>query len=56
MAGRAAKSTHSCRGITPPERLQLVAYAKNVEDYGQFTRRFFYENHDIKGFKTMVVV
>nr|WP_267902268.1 transposase [Sinorhizobium meliloti] len=25
MAGRAAKSTHSCRGITPPERPRLVA-------------------------------
>lgn len=34
----------------------LVITAKDMEDYEQFTRRFFYENHDIKGFKTMVVM
>jgi Lrp/AsnC family leucine-responsive transcriptional regulator len=34
----------------------LVVTAKDMEDYEQFTRRFFYENHDIKGFKTMVVM
>lgn len=34
----------------------LIVTAKNMEDYEQFTRRFFYENHDIKGFKTMVVM
>ncbi|MGX5845106.1 Lrp/AsnC family transcriptional regulator [Mesorhizobium sp. ArgA1] len=34
----------------------LVVTAKSMEDYEQFTRRFFYENHDIKGFKTMVVM
>ncbi|MBB4117025.1 DNA-binding Lrp family transcriptional regulator [Rhizobium sp. BK226] len=27
-----------------------------MEDYEQFTRQFFYENHDIKGFKSMVVM
>ncbi|WP_026617336.1 Lrp/AsnC family transcriptional regulator [Ensifer aridi] len=34
----------------------LVVTAKDMEDYEQFTRRFFYENPDIKGFKTMVVM
>ena len=34
----------------------LVVVAKDMEDYEQFTRRFFYENQDIKGFKTMVVM
>ncbi|MCZ7482711.1 Lrp/AsnC family transcriptional regulator [Rhizobium rhizogenes] len=34
----------------------LVITAKDMEDYEAFTRRFFYENHDIKGFKTMVVM
>ena len=34
----------------------LVVTAKSMDDYEQFTRRFFYENHDIKGFKTMVAL
>ncbi|WP_374834362.1 MULTISPECIES: Lrp/AsnC family transcriptional regulator [Paenochrobactrum] len=34
----------------------LVITTKDMEDYEAFTRRFFYENHDIKGFKTMVVM
>lgn len=34
----------------------LVVTANDMEDYETFTRRFFYENHDIKGFKTMVVM
>ncbi|WP_037381455.1 MULTISPECIES: Lrp/AsnC family transcriptional regulator [Sinorhizobium] len=34
----------------------LVVTAKDMEGYEEFTRRFFYENHDIKGFKTMVVM
>ncbi|UXN57600.1 Lrp/AsnC family transcriptional regulator [Phyllobacterium zundukense] len=34
----------------------LVVTAKDMEDYEQFTRRFFYENADIKGFKTTVVM
>ena len=34
----------------------LVITAKDMEDYEAFTRRFFYENHDIKGFTTMVVM
>ncbi|WMY11011.1 Lrp/AsnC family transcriptional regulator [Paraburkholderia phenoliruptrix] len=34
----------------------LVLTAKSMEDYEQFTRRFFYQNADIKGIKTMVVL
>ncbi|QRM32184.1 Lrp/AsnC family transcriptional regulator [Microvirga sp. VF16] len=34
----------------------LVVTSKSMEDYEQFTRRFFYENPDIKGFKTMVAM
>ncbi|MGZ9719003.1 Lrp/AsnC family transcriptional regulator [Rhizobium miluonense] len=34
----------------------LVITARDMEGYEQFTRRFFYENPDIKGFKTMVVM
>ncbi|WP_210164852.1 Lrp/AsnC family transcriptional regulator [Rhizobium etli] len=34
----------------------LIVTARDMEEYEQFTRRFFYENHDIKGFKTMVVM
>ena len=34
----------------------LVVTAQDMEAYEAFTRRFFYENPDIKGFKTMVVM
>ena len=34
----------------------LVITAKNMEDYEEFTRRFFYGNNDIKSFKTMVAM
>ena len=34
----------------------LVVTARDMEDYEAFTRKFFYENADIKGFKTMVVM
>lgn len=34
----------------------LYISACSMEDYEQFTRRFFSENPDIKGFKTMVVM
>lgn len=34
----------------------LYVTAEDMEDYEQFTRRFFYENPDIKSFKTMVVM
>nr|WP_188393977.1 Lrp/AsnC family transcriptional regulator [Mesorhizobium sp. SARCC-RB16n] len=42
--------------VTGDADFMLVVTAKDMEEYEQFTRRFFYENHDIKGFKTMVVM
>jgi len=34
----------------------LIVTAESMEDYEVFTRKFFYEDPDIKGFKTMVVM
>ena len=34
----------------------LLVSARDLDDYEQFTRRFFYENSHIKGFKTTVVI
>ena len=34
----------------------LVVTARSMEDYEQFSRRFFYKNPDIKTFKTLVVM
>lgn len=42
--------------ITGDADFLLVITAKDMEDYEQFTRLFFYKNPDIKGFKTMVVL
>ncbi|WP_457811151.1 Lrp/AsnC family transcriptional regulator [Sinorhizobium meliloti] len=42
--------------VTGDADFLLVVTAKDMEDYEQFTRRFFYESNDIKGFKTMVVM
>lgn len=42
--------------VTGDADFVLVVTSKDMEDYEQFTRRFFYENPDIKGFKTMVVM
>ncbi|MCK1604062.1 Lrp/AsnC family transcriptional regulator [Bradyrhizobium sp. 166] len=30
--------------------------ARSMDDYEKFTRQFFYQNSDIKGFKTMVIL
>lgn len=42
--------------VTGDADFVLVVSARDMEDFEQFTRRFFYENPDIKGFKTMVVI
>ena len=42
--------------VTGDADFALIITAKSMEDYEQFTRRFFYENPDIKGFKTLVVM
>lgn len=42
--------------VTGDADFALLVTARDMQDYEQFTRRFFYENPDIKGFKTMVVM
>ncbi|WFT97031.1 Lrp/AsnC family transcriptional regulator [Bradyrhizobium barranii] len=42
--------------VTGDADFVLYVTARTMEDYEQFTRRFFYENADIKGFKTMVIM
>ncbi|MFA1676028.1 Lrp/AsnC family transcriptional regulator [Rhizobium mongolense] len=42
--------------VTGEADFMLIVTSKSMEDYEQFTRRFFYENPDIKGFKTMVAM
>lgn len=42
--------------VTGDADFVLLVAAENIKSYEEFTRRFFYENADIKGFKTMVVM
>ncbi len=42
--------------VTGEADFALLVTARDMPDYEEFTRRFFYENPDIKGFKTMVVM
>lgn len=42
--------------VTGEADFLLVITAEDMEDYEAFTRRFFYDNPDIKNFKTMVVM
>lgn len=42
--------------VTGDADFVLVVSAKDMGDYEAFTRRFFYQNADIKGFKTTVVM
>lgn len=42
--------------VTGDADFVLYVTARTMEDYEQFTRQFFYENPDIKGFKTMVIL
>jgi Lrp/AsnC family transcriptional regulator, leucine-responsive regulatory protein len=42
--------------VTGEVDFALMVTARDMEDYEAFTRRFFYENPDIKGFKTFVVM
>lgn len=42
--------------VTGDADFVLYVTATNMEEYEEFTRRFFYVNPDIKGFKTMVVL
>jgi Lrp/AsnC family transcriptional regulator, leucine-responsive regulatory protein len=42
--------------VTGASDFVLYVTARDMEDYERFTRSFFYENPDIKGFTTMVVM
>jgi Lrp/AsnC family leucine-responsive transcriptional regulator len=42
--------------VTGDSDFVLIVTAQSMEDYEGFTRKFFYENPDIKGFKTMVIM
>lgn len=42
--------------VTGETDFVLIVSAKDMEDYEGFTRDFFYNNADIKGFKTTVVM
>lgn len=42
--------------VTGDADFVLYVTARTMEDYEEFTRKFFYVNPDIKGFKTMVVL
>ena len=42
--------------VTGDADFVLIVTARSMEDYEFFTRKFFYENPDIKGFKTMVIM
>lgn len=42
--------------VTGDADFVLYITTRSMEDYEQFTRRFFYENPEIKGFKTMVIM
>jgi len=56
---RALQKTHEVMMafyVTGESDFVLIITAKSMEDYEQFTRRFFYQNADIKSVKTMVVM
>ncbi|WP_234685906.1 Lrp/AsnC family transcriptional regulator [Bradyrhizobium monzae] len=42
--------------VTGDADFVLYITARTMEDYEQFTRRFFYENKDVKAVKTMVII
>lgn len=42
--------------VTGDADFVLYVTARTMDDYEQLTRRFFYQNPDIKGFKTMVIL
>ena len=42
--------------VTGESDFVLYVTATDMEEYEEFTRRFFYANPDIKGFKTLVIM
>ncbi|MER9664639.1 Lrp/AsnC family transcriptional regulator [Mesorhizobium sp. M0159] len=53
---RESRDVMTCYYVTGDADFVLLVTAENMESYEQFTRQFFYENPNIKGFKTMVVM
>lgn len=53
---RATPEAMNGYSVTGEADFVLVVSATDMEDYEAFTRRFFCGNHDIKNFKTMVVM
>lgn len=56
QAVRAAPEIMSGYYVTGEADFVLIITAKSMDDYEEFTRRFFYQNPDIRGFKTLVVL
>ncbi|KIC45905.1 ArsR family transcriptional regulator [Ruegeria sp. ANG-S4] len=42
--------------VTGESDFVLIVTAKDMEDYEAFSRRFFYENKNIKGFRTTMIM
>ena len=55
-AGRERAEVMSAYYVTGETDFMLIVSAKDMQDYEAFTRDFFYNNPDIKGFKTTVVM
>ena len=53
---RDAPEVMSAYYVTGESDFILIVSAKDMDDYEEFTRSFFYDNLDIKGFKTTVVI
>ncbi|UPJ63723.1 Lrp/AsnC family transcriptional regulator [Bradyrhizobium sp. 191] len=56
QALRANREVMSGYYVTGEADFVIIVTATDMEGYEQFTRRFFYENPDIKGFKTLVIM
>ncbi len=53
---RTCATVQSAYYVTGETDFVLIVTAKDMEDYESFTRDFLYNNADIKGFKTTVVM
>ena len=53
---RSSAEVMSAYSVTGETDFVLIVSAKDMADYEAFTREFFYDNPDIKGFKTSVVM
>mgnify|MGYP001438346034 CR=1 FL=1 len=53
---RSSAEVQSAYYVTGETDFVLIVSARDMADYEAFTREFFYDNPDIKGFKTSVVM